>query len=403
MPRNSVFGGGNDDLLAPIGVSSPRADSEQSKPLPRTPNSQRDSFHPLSTLSTQTTPRQLHANELPPPPSESTAGARAAGFAPTSSPSFVNDVAGLLEGLTAAVASHPELSEGLRNLVKKTVDGTYFEAERERVVNAAENVRLAAEQTSERIALAAGNMATYSEQEAGRRIARALSDVFKVIGEISSGFGNLPGPPQTPTQRGPPRAREPPVRSPTGPPQHFFPPPPTRGHTMPGGWPGFGGPPPPGFLPQGQFLGHPGNFPHHFGHPHAPHPPPPPRSSAPFGPIPPSSDVPATSPSHRTVGPWESGRVGSHPSQRSGPWSSRYDQYMPPYFAGYPFDYYTEPYHNRPDNQRPDIHETKAQLEAAKAVYKAEKERFKQEKEERRKLRQEVAQKRAEEGKKPRE
>ena len=391
MPRNSEFGDTGNEFLAPMDTSSPRADSDQSKPLPKTPTSQPGSFHPLSTtLSTQSTPKQTHTTDIPPPPSDSTAGSRAAGLAPEPGSSFVNDVANLLDGLTTAVASHPELSEGLRNIVKNTVEGTYFNAEREKVANAAEDVRLAAEQASEHIARAAGNMAIYSEQEAGRRIAQSLSGIFKVIGDLSLGISDLSAPrsqgPSRTTPSAPPRGQSSPVRPSSGS-MHAYPPPPIRGHSMPGAWPGYGPPP---FPPIGGYYGPPpANIPLHFTRPQAQ----PPsaslgtRLSSSEGPRPPEESA-----SHR---PWDMTRTGSYPPQRDGAWS-RFDPYMPPYLAGYPYDYQVEPF-----RQRLDAHESKAALEAAKALYKSEKERFRQDKDERRKVRQELAQKRAEEGKKP--
>lgn len=404
QPRYSAFGGGAAEPFSPLGPRSPiyAADlAEQAKPLPKTPSSRPVSFHPLSTThSAQTTPRQPTVPDLADPPLAATGEGPPVTAIPNSAPSFANDVANLLDSLTAAFAAHPELSEGLRNIVRNTAQGVYFPVGRERVASAAENMRMAAENTSGRIARAVENLGTTSEQEAGRRIAQSLEGVFRIIGELSTGISSLsttaPGGQEVPPPPPPPEA---------------------QGQMMPGGWPGMRIPPPP--PPPNSFYGGPPPPPHRFGygmgrfarygrpphmrpsfsggpgHPFAPPPGPPPP-----GPPPPpiGSRVPGEngfSGLDRPV-PWGVDRPVD-PPQRSASWSAGRTGYAPAYYGEPTYDMYGDAY-----APTLDAHESKAQLEAAKALYKAEKERFRQIKDERRRLRQEAQERRAEEGNVPR-
>ncbi|THH10975.1 hypothetical protein EW145_g970 [Phellinidium pouzarii] len=377
-------------------------------------NRNRDSDHtgsigPESTSggrTPQTTPRQAPTLDLETPPpvlrqlqpaSEASASSDESAAYP-SRPAFSRDVASLIDGLTEAFASHPELSEGMRNIVRNAVEGRYWETERDRVASAAEAVRAAAEDTSGRISRAARDIA-YSERDAVKRIAEALGGVFRVIGQLSSSRNDEVNSTSSrigdhlPPAGGPPRAPEPSPRDP-GLPSHGSPHP----HRPPGDWHTFGGPPPPPLhgdpfdryraappfssrFPYHRHHRHPQARPDHLVDPENPfaHPPaPPPPGTGHFEgfPVPP----------HQGPSPRNYEQMMHDPR---GTWAT--GSYAPVYYGGSS----REPYGIV---ERPSIHESKAQLEAAKAVYKAEKERFRQEKEERRRMRHEFAERRAEEG-----
>lgn len=224
--------------------------------------------------------------------------------------SLTHDVAALLGMLSTVISSHPELSEGLRNVVRNASDGTYWHTHRETLRRAAEDLSQSATATAQA-----------AEEEAGRRIAEALGNIFRAVANVVGPYAhsetaepvqdteaqaNSRGP--WGSWRGPRSARYPGWYSgipfpPFGPPpppgrRGPFPPPPPPGGLMADGWSSFWG-----------------------GTPSAPPPPPPPAPPA----------------DHEAARPRES-----------------------------------------PQDLR-------AQVEAAKLLYKAEKERYRQEREERKK------------------
>ncbi|KDQ14455.1 hypothetical protein BOTBODRAFT_32582 [Botryobasidium botryosum FD-172 SS1] len=178
-------------------------------------------------------------------------------------PSLVNDITALIEAFNAAIVSHPELSDGLRNLLRNATAGAYWPADREAVRNTAESV------------------------------AQTLENAFR-------GFGRRHHHPEGPPS-GPPPARPPPppgALPPRGPPpapreshHHGGPPPHGPRRRFPWGMTPFPPPPmgPPFFDIRRAFgAGQqdmnnanneppviPGHYPH-GNHTHVPPPPPPP-------------------------------------------------------------------------------------------------------------------------------
>ncbi|KAI5124096.1 hypothetical protein M0805_000910 [Coniferiporia weirii] len=389
--RPSKFGIGVSDQKGSNDTMFPQDGAR--KPLSKAPSPRHSA---ASIHSTQATPRQVPAFDLVTPHREHrqlqpTNESSASTFESAAHPSFVGDVANLVDGLTDAFASHPELSEGMRNIVRNAVEGRYLETERDRVAGTTESVRIAAGDASERILRAARDVTAYSERDAVKRIAEALGGVFRVIGELcNTGAGAVPSSSssihrQIPPQGLPPSAPFPPPLphgvTPQGVPPHRPP---------PDDWHGFGVPhlrddPFDRYRAEPSFYRdrshHRRNVPRsdrpigRFAGP-APPPPPPPRTSHFDGfPVPPQQrGVPFAY------------EQASHPPQ---PWAAA--AYAPPYHG----DSSRESHGNLGHHS---IHESKAQLEAAKAVYKAEKDRFRQEKEERRRMRYELAERRAEEG-----
>jgi len=46
-------------------------------------------------------------------------------------PSLYRDISSIINGLTGALSTHPELSEGFRNLIRNASNGAYWDVERE--------------------------------------------------------------------------------------------------------------------------------------------------------------------------------------------------------------------------------------------------------------------------------
>ncbi|KAF7971397.1 hypothetical protein HWV62_21236 [Athelia sp. TMB] len=203
-------------------------------------------------------------------------------------PSLTNDIASFLSTLTTVFSSHPELSEGLRNISRNAANGTYWSAHREAVSRAAEDIRRSVVEESGR---AVGDYRRVAEEEAGRRVADALGGLMQMFGEMRTDIQdadanraaqpdptrNINDPSSSNANAGNPFARHP--HGPPRPQRRPF----TWADGPPGGFP-FApppGPPPPG-APGGPGPG-PHGGPHHHGR--FPGPPPPPPPPGPFPPF----------------------------------------------------------------------------------------------------------------------
>lgn len=109
--------------------------------------------------------------------------------APRANPNLANDVANLFGTLSSIFSSHPELSEGVRNIVRNASNGTYWRAHRESVARAADELRRSAELTAGEIRRSAEDAHRVAEEEAGRRVAEAVGNVIRVLGEIANTAG----------------------------------------------------------------------------------------------------------------------------------------------------------------------------------------------------------------------
>lgn len=98
------------------------------------------------------------------------------------SSSLVNDVANILTTLTNIVGTHPELSEGIRNIIHNASNGTYWGAHRESMPQAAQGMTWAAtgRPTEE--------MHRGTEDEAGRRVADAIGGIFRSLSSMAGGI-----------------------------------------------------------------------------------------------------------------------------------------------------------------------------------------------------------------------
>jgi len=118
--------------------------------------------------------------------------------------SLTHDIAEFLTTFSGIISSHPELSEGIRNIVNNTTNGTYWAAHREALARAADGIQQETGRTVEEI--------RRMEEEAGVRVADALGGVFRVFGEAVQTARNTAEsfqPPQPPATQDRPRAPEP--------------------------------------------------------------------------------------------------------------------------------------------------------------------------------------------------
>ncbi|KAG6817942.1 hypothetical protein H0H87_012410 [Tephrocybe sp. NHM501043] len=90
--------------------------------------------------------------------------------------SFSNDLTSLLTTFTNVVAAHPELSEGIRNILSNASSGSYWQAHRDAVSQAAQNIAQETEMATE-------SFRREAEEEAGRRVADALGGIFRTISQ----------------------------------------------------------------------------------------------------------------------------------------------------------------------------------------------------------------------------
>ncbi|KAG1885496.1 hypothetical protein F4604DRAFT_1878168 [Suillus subluteus] len=143
----------------------------------------------------------------------------------TGASSLTHDVAVFLNTVSGIVSSHPELSEGLRNIVSNATNGTYWTAHRpvEEIQNA--------------------------EEEASARVADALGGIFRIFGEAVQTARTTTEPFRSPAAQDVPIAPESAPEPQCSRPRGFIP---------------YPGPPPPG------------HFPPHPHHRWGPPPPPPP-------------------------------------------------------------------------------------------------------------------------------
>ncbi|KAG1864732.1 hypothetical protein DFJ58DRAFT_655625 [Suillus subalutaceus] len=159
----------------------------------------------------------------------------------TGASSLTHDVAVFLNTVSGIVSSHPELSEGLRNIVSNATNGTYWTAHRDALSRAAEKIQQETGRTVEEIQNA--------EEEASARVADALGGIFRIFGEAVQTARTTTEPFRSPAAQDVPIAPESAPEPQCSRPREFIP---------------YPGPPPPG------------HFPPHPHHRWGPPPPPPP-------------------------------------------------------------------------------------------------------------------------------
>ena len=166
------------------------------------------------------------------------------GDAVNTPPSLSHDIAALLTSLTTVVSAHPELSEGLRNIIRNATSGVYWQVHGEALSQAVTGI-------AQSVELSSNEVRRNVEEEAGQQISEVLG---RMLRSLSEGQANptpdLPANPVTGDSRneaqlsassawyGPPRANFARHR------MRGHPPIPGISNTHPG-WGGFWGGPPP--------------------------------------------------------------------------------------------------------------------------------------------------------------
>lgn len=115
-----------------------------------------------------------------------------------SSASLANDVASLLSMFSTVLSTHPELSEGVRNIVRNASNGSYWAAHRAAVARAAEEVRRSAQQGAVDARRAAEEAHRAAEEAAGRRVAEALGSIARAISSVTGVPQGAPAPAPAP-------------------------------------------------------------------------------------------------------------------------------------------------------------------------------------------------------------
>ncbi|KAL0574337.1 hypothetical protein V5O48_007619 [Marasmius crinis-equi] len=91
-----------------------------------------------------------------------------------SNPALTSDIANLISSLSNIVASHPELSEGVRNIIVNATRGHYWPAQRDALYRAAGNLT---------------DSLRHADQEAGRRVADALQSFLSTFAQFTMSSG----------------------------------------------------------------------------------------------------------------------------------------------------------------------------------------------------------------------
>lgn len=111
----------------------------------------------------------------PPRSTESTESTQSA----QASATIARDVAAFLNTVSSVIASHPELGHSLTTIVRNATNGTYWSAHREALSHAAAEFQRSAEDLAD-----GGRRAV--EEEAGRRVAEALSGVLNIFSQAQA-------------------------------------------------------------------------------------------------------------------------------------------------------------------------------------------------------------------------
>jgi hypothetical protein len=100
------------------------------------------------------------------------------------SPSLTNDVAALLSTITTTFSSHPELADGLRNILRNVGNGSYLATHRAEVARAAEQIRRSSQDLHAQM-MDASARSNDAEQQASRRIAEAVGNIVRSLSDMA--------------------------------------------------------------------------------------------------------------------------------------------------------------------------------------------------------------------------
>ncbi|VDB86574.1 unnamed protein product [Peniophora sp. CBMAI 1063] len=270
---------------------------------------------------------------------------------PSPSASLSNDIATLLNSMSFAFNTYPELTETVRKIVSNFQNGSYWATHRETVARAAEDIRRASMDVQAtlgaNIQSGLAGAQRVAEEESGRRVTEAISNILHIFGDATAA-------PSAPTAD--------PVQ-------------PLPAAALGAAVPQFSAPPPPPAVSSGLARG-------------VPLPPPPPLNMptrsvtmpTSFGGVPPPPPLPGT-----YMPPWNAFRpYGTAPPAPTQPVPTDATSPRSPEVSFYTSSP-VSPDVARPRAQANDI---KASLEAAKENYKREKARYRAEREARRRRRE---------------
>ncbi|KAJ3509516.1 hypothetical protein NLJ89_g5188 [Agrocybe chaxingu] len=147
---------------APPAASNPFSDPQPNITAQSTPKVQSQK---VDTPQAQDTSVDVNMEDPPLPeldaPQQSNASA-----------SLSSDIATVLTTFTSVISSHPELSEGVRNIIRNATNGTYWQSHRSAMSQAAREMSRPAEE--------------YNHDEAVRRISDALGGIFRSLSQTSA-------------------------------------------------------------------------------------------------------------------------------------------------------------------------------------------------------------------------
>ncbi|KAG5341588.1 hypothetical protein C0989_009069 [Termitomyces sp. Mn162] len=284
------------------------------------------------------------------------------------STSFFNDLSSFLTTFSHVIAGHPELSEGIRNILRNTFDGTYWHTHRDALSQTAQNIARDTEMVTEALR-------RQTEEATRRRVADVLEGIFRTLSEtLRSADANV-SPTFNPTTNAQfkdeakadesVRANEAPGASCTpNPPRPFVSEPDSRMLQGPGGWRHRGTP-----LPRpSPFIPPRNSFGSRYS-PHLPVPPPPPTGS--WRRLVPPPPPPPPIPGIHDLG----SSLRDHLPRPSGPLFTPTGPPPPSMEA------------SMPQASKPTPQELRAQVDEAKANYRTWKDKYRLDREERRKER----------------
>jgi len=164
-PRNK----GGDNTPTPRIISVPESPVEVSASKMKAQEAPVDS--PVQDRESPTLPAPL-ADPIPDSPSDPPLPSTEFSNANVP-PSLSNDIASFLDAFNNAITGHPELSEGIRNIVSNAANGVYWTTHREKISYAAQEFVDATEQ-----------LRRDAEAEASKRVAEALGGIFQTISQV---------------------------------------------------------------------------------------------------------------------------------------------------------------------------------------------------------------------------
>ena len=156
---------------------------------------------------------------------------------PRANTSLTNDVANLFNTLSTVVASHPELSENVRTIIRNATNGSYWQAHRQSVARTADSLRMSV-QTTGNTRESTPEARRAQEEAAGRRVAEAIANVVRAIGDARLSTANSGPATSAPRSQQPSQERRRTYGMPPPPPPPHFDhrPGPYRRNTADSGW-----------------------------------------------------------------------------------------------------------------------------------------------------------------------